>query len=266
MDEGHAEEFEGGITLRKGRPYDPAWDAWQPRRRWPGIIVSAIVVAGFIGALAFKYSAKVAAPPSTFPTQSQNQIKPVYFPPVAPGSAQLQQISGTKSASSLHFHSTGKLMIWYFQCHCVTNFGVIVHDSTGAVIDVPLNTTGKSTISTPAQYPAGDLSVGVIADRQWTISLIDPSSLPTMKLPYSYLSGGESILGPFSSRSMTLDLGFIGAIGNHFTMTMSDGTLSTPKLWAIDSQSFSKHLELSNLPDKYWLIVNGEGLWQIKAK
>ena len=65
---------------------------------------------------------------------------------------------------------------------------------------------------------------------------------------------------------MTLDLGFIGAIGNHFTMTMSDGTLSTPKLWAIDSQSFSKHLELSNLPDKYWLIVNGEGLWQIKAK
>lgn len=252
--------------MRKGRPYDPAWDAWQPRRRWPGILISAVVIAGFVGSLAFKYTSKPATAPTVIASGSLSQIKAPYFPPVSPNAAQLQQSSGTKAASNVAYQANGKLMVWYFQCRCVTNFGVIVHSANGSVIDVPVNSTGKTVIAAPAFYPKGKLLVSIIADGQWTVSLIDPSTLPNQALPIDFLSTGQSVLGPFAGPSLNASIGFLGAIGNRFTMSVTDGSLATPRLLMFESQSFSKDLVQTKLPKKYWLIINGNGLWQLKVK
>jgi hypothetical protein len=254
------------MTLRKGRPYDPAWDAWQPRRRWPGILASAIVISGFLGALAFHYTSRPTTPPSVIPPGSLSQVKTPYFPPVIPTSQNLQQVSGTKSASGVHFSATGKLMIWYFQCRCVTNFGIIVHNSTGTVLDVPVNSVGRTILAAPAYYPKSDLSVSVIADGRWTASLIDPSHLTNQALPLDFLSSGQSVLGPFSGPNFEASVSFLAAIGNRFTMYVSDGSTATPKLVMFESQTFNKTLLQTQLPPKFFLIINGNGFWQVKVK
>ncbi|CAB4874848.1 unannotated protein [freshwater metagenome] len=254
------------MTMRKGRPYDPAWDLWRPQRRWTGVVASAIVCSIFLGVVAFHYTSKPTPPVATIAPGAQSQLKGAYFPPVAPNSKDIQRVSGTKSTSAINFTTTGKLMIWYFQCACRANFGVLVHDSKGAVLDVPANQVGRTVISMPARYPQGKLSVNVIADGQWTISLIDPTNLPSLPLPYEYLSGGLSVLGPFSGPSAQLSTVFLGGVGKHFVMTISDGTLYKPMLLYYESQTFDRPMNLPKLPPRYWLIINGNGLWQVKVK
>jgi len=156
-------------------------------------------------------------------------------------------------------------MIWYLQCRCVTNFGVIVHDARGSVLEVPVNTVGRTALAIPARYAKQNLTVSVIADGQWTISFIDPSHLAYLNEPFDYLSTGSSVLGPFAGRKAAISAAYIAGIGGRFAVTLSDGSLSTPSLTFYESQSFNKTGEWTNLPPKFWLIVNGIGLWQIKV-
>jgi len=254
------------MTLRKGRPYDPAWDVWQPRRRWPGIVASAIVIGGFLGALAFHFTSKPTTPPAVIAPGSLSQVKLPYFPPVSPTSHDLQQVSGTKSTSGVHFTTTGKLMVWYFQCRCVANFGIIVHNASGAVLDVPVNNVGRTILAVPAYYSQMNLAVSVIADGEWTISLIDPTHLANQSLPLDFLSAGQSVLGPFSGPNFEASLGFLGSIGNRFTMAVSDGSINAPKLVMFEAQPFTRTLVQTKLPPKFFLIINGNGFWQLKVK
>jgi hypothetical protein len=260
------EEFSGSMILRKGRPYDPAWDAWQPRRRWPGVVASAIVVSGFLGAVAFHYTSKPTTAPSVIPPSSLGQMRMPYFPPVSPTSQDLQQVSGKKSASGVQFTTTGKLMIWYFQCRCVANFGIIVHNSTGAVLDVPVNNVGHTVLAVPASYEKLKLSVSVIADGEWTVSLIDPSHLANQSIPFEFFSAGQSVLGPFTGPNIEASMGFLAGIGHHFTMSISDGSSATPKLIVFESQTFTRTLVQTKLPPRFFLIINGDGFWQVKVK
>ena len=254
------------MVIRKGRPYDPSWDAWQPRRRWPGVLASAIVVSGFLGAIAFSYTSKPTAAPVVIPQSSLNQVKAPYFPPVSPTSNDLQQASGKKSTTGVRFTTTGQLMVWYFQCRCVANFGIIVHDALGAVLDVPVNSVGTTTMSAPAYYAKANLSVSVIADGEWTVSLIDPSHLANQALPMEFISAGQSVLGPFAGPNFEAAVGFLGGIGTHFTMSVSDGSTATPKLVAFESQTFTRTLVQTKMPPRFFLIINGDGFWQIKVK
>ena len=254
------------MILRKGRPYDPAWDAWQPRRRWPGILASAIVVSGFLGAVAFRYTSKPTTAPVVIPPSSLSQLRPPYFPPVSPTSNDLQQASGKKSTTGVRFTTTGKLMVWYFRCGCVANFGIIVHNATGGVLDVPVNSVGRTGLAVPAYYPKLNLSVSVIADGEWTVSLIDPSHLANQPLPLDFLSAGQSVLGPFTGPSLDASVSFLAGIGKRFVMTISDGSTATPKLVVFESQSFNKTLVQTKLPPRFFLIINGDGLWQVKVK
>jgi hypothetical protein len=254
------------MILRNGRPYDPAWDAWRPTRRWTGVLASAVVVSIFLGVLAFHFTSKPLTPPPAITPSSQSEIKGAYFPPVAPNSPDMQQVSGTKSTTGVRFTTTGQFMIWYLECRCVTNFGVIVHDANGSILEVPANSVGRTVLAIPARYAKQNLAVSVIADGQWTISLIDPSHLAFLNEPFDYLSSGPSVLGPFAGRKAAISAAYIGGIGSRFAVTLSDGSLATPSLTFYESQAFSKTARWTNLPPKFWLIVNGSGLWRIKVE
>ena len=254
------------MTMRKGRPYDPAWDLWRPQRRWTGVLATAIVSSIFLGVLAFHFTSKPAAAPAVISSGSHSELKGPYYPPIAPNSNDIQRIDGTKSTSGLSFTTTGHFMIWYFTCQCTTNFGVIVHGEDGAVLDIPVNNVGRTVVSMPAIYSQQKLGVNVIADGQWSISLMDPTNLPTQTVPYEYLSTGYSVLGPFTGPQVHLATVSLGGIGIHFVMTLADTSLSKPRLLYFESQSFDRPLDLTDAPSKFWLIINGNGLWQVKVK
>jgi len=158
------------------------------------------------------------------------------------------------------------MMIWYLECRCVANFGVIVHDARGSILDIPANSVGRNVLAIPVRYAKQKLTVSVIADGQWTISLLDPSHLPFLEEPFSYLSAGPSVLGPFSGRNAELSAAFMAGVGSKFAMHLTDGSLAAPSLLLYESQSFAKTFERTDLPTKFWLIVNGQGLWQVKVK
>jgi hypothetical protein len=260
------QEFQGSMTMRKGRPYDPAWDLWRPQRRWTGVVATAIVSSIFLGVLAFHFTSKPAAKPAVIPHSSQSDLKGAYYPPIAPNSNDIQKITGTKSTSDLSFTTTGKFMIWYLTCECITNFGVIVHGENGSVLDIPVNNVGQTVVSMPANYTQQTLKLNVIADGQWSVSLMDPTHLPTLPTPYEYLSSGNSVLGPFSGSRVQLGTVFLGGIGNRFVMSLADDSVGKPRLLYFESQSFDRPMELTDAPSTFWLIVSGNGLWQIKVK
>ena len=261
-----APPFEPGIEIRKGRPYDPSWDLWRPKRRWPGVLLTAVIVSGFVVVLGYRYATAPPAAPSAFAPNPATALQTPYFPPVNPQSAALQQITGEKTRTSIPVRSTGKLMIWYFQCRCFANFGVIVHDSLGQVVDIAMNATGVVTAAVPARYAAGDYTVDVIADGSWTVSLIDPTGLPPLSPPYSFLSTGRSVLGPFAGPSANIGVDYVGAIGSRLTMLVSDGTTAPPALAVFDQTMFVKNFPLRDLPRRYWLIVDGAGYWKVKVE
>ena len=260
-----APDFEPGIEIRKGRPYDPAWDLWRPKRRWPGVLLTAVIVSGFVIVLGYRYATAPKEQTAAFTPSPSTPLQAPYFPPVNPKSAALQQLTGNKNRTSIPVRATGKLMVWYFQCRCFANFGVIVHDSSGQVVDIAYNSTGVVTAAVPARYGAGNYTIDVIADGSWTVSFIDPHGLAPLPLPYSYLSTGKSVLGPFSGPSATVGVDFVGAIGARLSLLVSDGTTAQPALAVLDQTMFVKKFPLKNLPSRYWLIVDGAGYWDVKV-
>ena len=258
--------FEPGIEIRKGRPYDPSWDLWRPKRRWPGVLLTAVIVSGFVVVLGYRYATAPSATPPAFTPTPSTPLQTPYFPPVNPNSAALQQLTGDKNRTSLPVRATGKLMIWYFQCRCFANFGVIVHDTSGQVVNIAYNATGVVTAAVPARYAAGDYTIDVIADGSWTVSFIDPQGLAPLPLPYSFLSNGRSVLGPFAGPSANLEVSFVGAIGARMSLLVSDGTTAPPALAVLDQTVFIKKFPLNGLASRYWLIVDGAGYWNVKVE
>jgi len=226
-------------------------------------MVTAIIVSGFVVVLGYRYASPPPATPASFVHNPATTLHPPYFPPVNPKSAALQQITGNKNRTSVPVHASGSLMVWYFQCRCFANFGVIVHDHTGQVVDIAYNATGVVTAAVPARYAAGNYTIDVIADGSWTISFIEPRGLAPLSLPFKYLSSGKSVLGPFTGPKSSITVNYVGPTGSRLTVLVSDGTTALPTFAVIDQTFFSKKLDLTDLPPRYWLIVNGDGYWNV---
>ena len=212
--------------MRKGRPYDPAWDAWRPARRWPGVLLSAFAVAVFVGAIAYHYSAHSGVKIPSYNPPAVDRVQPPYAFPVALNSSAAQTYQGKMTESNLTFVATGRLMVWDMRCKkCNANFGVLVHNSTGATVDIPANAIGESQSTVPAAYAKGTYHVTVIADAPWTVSLIDPTALATLAAPFNYFTYGTGVLGPFSGNDSSLLMGYIGTLGSAATVTVYDESL-----------------------------------------
>ncbi len=261
------ESFDGVLVLRHGRPYDPAWDRWRPNRRWPGIILSALVTAGLLVAIAYHYEHKVApAPKPVIVVTHSVHLSPAYFPPISQDSARVQTFGGTASKFHVGFTSSGNTSTWTFECHCVNNFDVIVRNAAGTIVDVPVNTIGRTRLVAAGNYPAGSYTMDVTADGQWTIHYVDETGLPLVTTPYTYVSSGTSVLGPFSASDRSLYVAFIANLGQLLTVQAVDktGTIFDSPVFTI--RSMAKTYTLTNPPNPYYLIVSGPGLWLVKVK
>ncbi len=262
------EGFDGVLVLRKGRPYDPAWDLWRPLRRWPGILLSFVVTLGLVGIVSYRLTHHVTAktPTISVPKHLHLILSGTYFPNVPDTSPALQHFSGTTSKFALPFTMNSDLHTWNFECRCTNNFDVIVRNSKGAIIDIPVNEIGKTRVSAVASYTPGNYTMDVTADGKWTVNFVNEAMLPAAPMPFNYLSSGTSIIGPFSSTNNHLSVGYIATLGQllYVQVVDSKGTSFGYPIYTL--RRTSKQVTLTNIPKKYYLVVSGVGLWLVLLK
>ena len=261
------ETFDGVLVLRHGRPYDPAWDLWRPIRRWPGVIISALVTTGLLLSIAYHFQHRVTQAKAVVQAPVGQPIQPAYFPPVSLTSGAVQHFTGVTSGFNIPFTATGRLTSWTFSCRCTNNFNVVVHSAAGALIEIPVNTIGPTRVATVANYKAGDYTFDVTADGRWTANLIDESQLAQIPTPYRYFSAGTSVLGPFSSTSNHLSVGYLGSLGELLSVHVVDKNGAGYGYPIFTIRQISANLTLTNLPPRsYYLVVSGVGLWLVDVK
>jgi len=254
------------MVTRRGRPYDPAWDLWRPVRRWPGILITALVTVGLIVAVAYHFQHRIAQAKPAYSIPVNYNLKGQYYPPVVDPTG-VQTFSGTSSRFAIPFTSNGHLSIWTFKCRsCVTNFAVTVRGNLGKLVDIPLNAIGPTRYTTLGSYPAGQYTFDIMADGPWTVSLIDETKLAIVKTPFSYLSAGSSVLGPFSASSNHLVTAYVARLGQLFTVQLLDGNNHSYGYKDFRIRSGSKSTVLTGIPNPYFLDVQGQGLWYVSVK
>jgi hypothetical protein len=257
--------IDGVHVLRHGRTYDPAWDRWRPTRRWPGVILSAIATAGLLTAIAYHYEKHATAAPRTpFKGVSVAKLSPAYFPPILRDSVKVTQFLGTGKdggASNIPLTSSGGLSSWLFRCECRANFVVTVRTEDQTIVGVPANAIGSTRTVSDGSYPAGHYLVDVRASGPWLIDYVTEGGLPTVKVPFTYVSSGTSILGPFPATARKITLGYRETLGQLFTVQVvdaNDGLVEN----ALDTiRNAYEQVHLTNPPNPYFLIVSGSGIW-----
>ena len=252
--------FDGQMIIRNGRPYDPAWDLWRPPRRWPGALLSAIAIVGLVVAVVFHFSGK-AHPKKPHAIFVGAGISPTAAPVTPP--SDVVKFRGKAGVATITFTSKGTLLVWNVACKCRDNYGVIVRNSLGDVVGVPVNATGKSASASPTLYPAGTYTASVVATGPWHIDLIDPTHAAFLPTTYRYVSKGSSVLGPFHGPVASITFTYIGSVGTVFSakvVTMN----SIPLLPTVYHHSFYYGTQsLSGLADMYFIYVSGPNLWSV---
>ena len=260
------EGFDGVLVLRHGRPYDPAWDLWRPLRRWPGVLISAVVTAGLLVAIAYHFEHRVAPVKHIFKVPAGQPLLGDYFPPVSSTSPGVQHFEGTTSRFAVPFTSNGALSSWTFTCKCQNNFNVVVHDSHGNLFDIPLNSIGHTKLAAVASYPTGSYRFDVSADAAWSIDLINEANLAVMKTPFSYFSSGTSVLGPFPASSNHLSVGYLGSLGQLLSIHVVDKFNVGYGYPVFTLRPIGTSFTLPHPPAPYYLVVSGVGLWLLNVK
>jgi hypothetical protein len=262
-----SDTIDGVLVLRHGRPYDPAWDLWRPSRRWPGVLVSALVTAGLLTAIAYHYDHRASATPKpVFKSSGPQAIQGAYLPPTKLDKATVLTFTGDASHFGIPFVSPGGLTTWTLQCKCYNNFNAEVRSARGTIISVPLNTTGITTAEADANYAAGQYTLDVGADGPWEIQLVAEAGLPFTKTPFQYISTGTDVFGPFPPSDTQLEAGYQANLGQIFTVQVvnSSGTVLSTPVYA--QTTFLKSFTISGLGKPYYLSVTGAGLWLVGVK
>jgi hypothetical protein len=259
-------DSDGVLVTRRGRPYDPAWDLWRPIRRWPGVLLSALVTIGLVSVIAYHYETRVApAPKPAFTEVPSVALSTAYFPPITADKALVQRFSGHTSHFNIPFTASGRLTTWTFRCQCVNNFYAEVRNAAGTIVAVPVNQIGPTRLVAVGNYPAGAYTLSVGADGPWTINFIDESGLPLVKTPFTYLSSGASVLGPFPASAHFISAGYRANLGQLFSVQVVDKNNNVIDNAVVTLRTSYRSVALGNLPNPYYLIVNGAGLWLIKV-
>lgn len=252
------------MVLRNGRPYDPAWDLWRPVRRWPGVLLAALVTAGLLTAIAYHYEHRVpAAPRPIFTTAPQLGLSGPYYPPVHQDSEPYQKFTGSASASGIAFTSNGELATWEFNCRCDNNFFVLVHDAQNNLVGVPVNSLGRTKSIDEADYPAGEYTMDVGASGKWSVVIVPEGGLPLIKTPFEYVSTGTSVLGPFPPNHRHVIVQYKASLGQLFSVQAVDKYDNQLTTGIVTVKSTYQRLTLPVQPAPYYLVVSGAGLWLI---
>lgn len=246
------------------RRYDPAWDDWRTPRRWPGVLISCIIVLGFIGVVVWHFHphTKPHRPPIL---KSLVSHQPPYVP--GPG-AKVTTFTGDADAASLSYGYDGQLLVMHASCACTYNFVVTISNSTGTPVSAPINVTGPylSTLNISGGLP-GRYTLTVNGSGPWKIQLIQPApTLHDIAVPFKYFSEGNSVIGPFSSADRSLALRFLSFTDGYVFVHILNQNGAAQGLAFIGRGELEHSLVLNDLPDPYYLEIDASGFWSLRVQ
>jgi hypothetical protein len=253
---------------RSRRRYDPAWDEWQRPRRWPGILISCAIVLAFIGVVVWHYrptTPKTHAPPSIVSKQGIKNLKKTYVV-TGPG-IRVTSFHGTGDKPRLLFTSNGKLLVLHAQCLCTYNFDVTIANTFGVPQVPPVTGSADETLN--VTLPAGTYVMSVIGSGPWQIQLLQPTGtvrvLPTEPNPFTYLSTGPSILGPFSSSNRFMYLRYFGGpTGGINVYVLNPEGVQVDTVFSSKGKLIERGAVLPNPSNPYYIEVDSSsGLWKL---
>ena len=255
---------------RLGRRYDPAWNDWNAPRRWPGILLSCVIVLGFLGIVIwhFRPHSTVHHPKVVF--NPLVKVLPLYLPPVR--ATRAATFTGTHDANGLHFESDGGLLILHAQCSCEYNFVVTI--SNKGLESIPVNDTGHVNTVLNATVPMGPVVLSVVGQGHWYLQLLQPvATTPLIRTPsspscprgcFTYFSSGSDVVGPFTAADKYVTFKFLslsnGSVAVHVLNEQGFG-LQTPFIGRIALSAPNK--VLASLPNPYFLEIDATGFWSL---
>jgi hypothetical protein len=262
----------GGARSR--RRYDPAWDDWKRPRRWPGILVSCLVLLGFLGVVAYhdrphtpRPSPKdVSQPPSDF--SFFRGTKPPFVIARSGVGAVIRTFHGTHNLRVARFTTAGGLLVMDARCACTYDFIVTLTTVTGTPVQFPVSATGPFRGTLNVSMPAGAYDLSVVASGPWRIRLVQPTAaLTPIRTPFLYPSSGQSVIGPFSSSNRYLVYKFLSRTNGGFHVYVLNA-----KGYRLDD-AYSGHLYLLPTgvtlpapPNPFYVEVDAAGFWSLRVQ
>jgi hypothetical protein len=258
----------GGASSRGRRHYDPAWDDWNPPRRWPGVLISCVVVLGFFAVVVWHFRPHVDVKTHD-PLPAHSTISSAYI--IGTGihvgpELHVATYRGTHGLSGIRYIADGRLVVVHAKCICQESFVISVVTSLGVPLEYPVNTSGRfNTVFNLTQAP-GRYSLSVVGTGPWEVQLIEPQpTMPAIGTPFKYFSYGNDVIGPFSAANHYMMLRFF-APGGRVHVEVLDrygfpvASPFTGRTYLVAARS------LANLPNPYYLEINAAGFWQIKVQ
>jgi hypothetical protein len=253
---------------RLGRRYDPAWNDWNTPRRWPGILLSCVIVLGFLSIVIWhlRPHSTVHHPKVVLP--SNLKVLPLYVLPVKGSRA--VTFTGMHDMNGLHFVSDGGLLILHAQCTCEYNFVVTISNKSLVPIAVPVNDVGHVNSVLNTTVPKGPIVLSVRGQGHWNIQLLQPvATTPLIRTPFATATSanevmaGTDVVGPFSAANKYLTFTFLslsnGSVDVHVLSEQGFG-FQTPFAGRI---ALSASKVLSSLPNPYFLEIDATGFWNL---
>jgi hypothetical protein len=272
---------EGTGSKPSRRHYDPAWDDWNAPRRWPGILLSCLIVLGFLAIVIWHFRPHTAPiRPVTVTIPSKGTLQKPFL--VGGGTKDvIATFNGTRDRSNLGFTSKGSLLILHAKCTCQYNFDVTIDQGLDQPVQIPLSGVGNHDTVIDVTLPQGNYQFSVVGSGPWRLQLIQPeANLPVVATPFvpattkggcgchefSWFSGGDAVIGPFSSADHYLKLTFLSA-GNSdiFTRILNaqGASLATP---LFGKSPYAHAVTIHSLPSPYFLEINATGFWLVEVR
>lgn len=261
---------QGTSTKVSRRRYDPAWDDWNAPRRWPGILLSCVVVLGFLAIIIWHFG------PSPAPAHHKNGLPPpsnlkgTFV--IAGGTKDLAALFvGTKNRSNLQFASNGGLLVLHATCICAYNFDVTIDQGSFQPVDIPVSTVGNVNTALAVSLPKGDYEFQVIASGPWKLELIRPgTNLPplfsSIMHPFKYFSSGDTVIGPFTPVDDHLALDFLSDGRNDVVTHILDLQGAQVASPFFGFSPYEHAITMRNLPDPYYLEISAVGFWNVEVR
>lgn len=257
----------------RGRRYDPAWNDWTPPRRWPGILLSCVIVLGFLGVVVWHLRPKSVEHHPKVVFSSKVNVLPSFMPSVR--GARAANFTGTHDTNGLHFESNGGLLVLHAQCTCVYNFVVTISNADLVPIAFPVNATGHVNSVLDTMVPMGELTLRIVAEGRWSVQLVQPvkttpliplvSPSPGRPASFTYLSEGNDVLGPFSAADRHLSLQFLSSDGSVEVRVLNEQGYGVQVPFS-GRVALSLSHNLSPLSGPYFLEVDStSGLWNLEV-
>jgi hypothetical protein len=253
-----------GGSPRGRRRYDPAWDDWNPPRRWPGVLISCVIILGFFAVVVWHFRPHVDLKVHD-PLPSHSKIEPLYVIG-SHGYAVVHTYHSTHGVAGIPYVANGRLVVLHAECTCTENFVVSVVSSLGVPLAYPVNTSGTFDAALNLTEAPGRYTLSVVGTGPWEVQLIEPTpTMPAIATPYKYFHYGNDVLGPFSAANRSLGLKFLAPGGTVRVIILDRYGFPVASPFAGRTDVVATRV-LARLPNPYYLVVDASGFWQIKVQ